>query len=738
MDTTFNATGANGTVYAVQVYSTNDVLNGGKILIGGDFTMVNGSPRNHIARLNADGTLDAGFNPGAGPNGSVRAIAIQVDGNVLIGGIFTSVAGNPLNYIARLTPNGSVDPVFTPGVGANDAVTCIAIQEDQKIVLGGVFTQASGVTRNRLTRLNPDGTVDPGINFGTGANGFVSTLVIQPDDELLIGGGFTQFNNQNTPYIARLYGRNGSGSGSLEFVSTNFQASQNGTNAVISVRRDGATGDPAIGNVYVTFSTGNFTAVAGVDYVGVTNTLTFPVGETFQTVTVPIINNSSNGVVAANKIANLTLSNPTDAALGLQPVATLTIVNINSSIGFSTPAYHVNKNAANGAAVISVTRGGGAIGVASVDFITTTNGTGIPGVDYIPTTNTVNFADGQSNATVSVPVINNGLVEGNTTVGMMLLNPTNVVLLPQTAAATLTIVDNGLAAGGFMFSATNYSVLETGTNAVITVVRTNGSVGQISVNYAASGGTATPGTDYALTNGSLTFLEGDLSKTFVVPVFNDLNLASNVTVNLTLSNPTGGSQIIGPATVPLTIVNQNIDLNFSQFGYFVDETNGPVTIGVNRTGNTNVAVSVYYTTTNGTAFAGTNYTTTSGILNFGVGETFQTFTIPIIYNPQITGNLLFFVNLYNPSSPGQLISPISAQVTINDDDTGLEFASATNSVSKANTNIVISVLRLGNTLGASSVDFNTLGGTALAGIEFAPTNGTLNFPAGISSNSFTL
>ena len=456
--------------------------------------------------------------------------------------------------------------------------------------------------------------------------------------------------------------------------------------------------------------------------------------------TVPIINTGSNGVVAANKIVNLALSNPTDAALGVQPISHLTIINVNSSVGFLTPAYEINKGTPNGAAVITVVRGGGAIGPASVDFTTTANGTAVPGVDYTPIMNyTIFFADGQSNATVSVPVINNGLVEGSTTVGMMLFNPTNLVLQPQNASATLSIVDNGLATGNFMFSATNYTVLETGTNAVITVVRTNGSVGRISINYATTGGTATPGVDYAPTNGSLTFSDGSgTSQTFTVPIFDDLNLTSNVTVNLTLSNPSGTAQIVGPTTVPLTILNQNVDLSFAQFGYFVDETNGSVTIGVTRTGNTNVAVSVQYATTNGTATAGTNYSTTSGALNFGVGETFQTFTIPILYDPQITGNLVFFVNLFNPSSPGQLISPVSTTVTVIDDDSGVEFASATNSVLKANTNVVISVLRLGNTLGQTTVNFNSLGGTAQGGIQFAPTNGTLTFIPGQSSNSFTL
>ena len=233
--------------------------------------------------------------------------------------------------------------------------------------------------------------------------------------------------------------------------------------------------------------------------------------------TVPIINNSTNGVVAPNKIVNLALSNPTDAALGAISTAQFTIININSSVGFATPAYEINKGTPNGAAVITVVRGGGAIGAASVDFTDHHHGTAQPRVDYNPVTNyTIFFADGQSNATVSVPVINNGLNEGSTTVGMMLLNPTNLILQPQNASATLSIVDNGLATGNFMFSATNFSVLETGTNAVITVVRTNGSVGRISVNYATTGGgSATLGIDYAPTNGALIFEDGSTnSQTF--------------------------------------------------------------------------------------------------------------------------------------------------------------------------------------------------------------------------------
>ena len=83
-----------------------------------------------------------------------------------------------MSHIARLNPDGTLDAAFNPGLGANDTVFSLALQSDNRIVVGGEFTRFSGVSRNRITRLNPDGTVDPTINFGTGANDFVAAIVM--------------------------------------------------------------------------------------------------------------------------------------------------------------------------------------------------------------------------------------------------------------------------------------------------------------------------------------------------------------------------------------------------------------------------------------------------------------------------------------------------------------------------------------------------------------------------------
>ena len=200
--------GADGTVYAIAVYPTNSIY-AGKVLIGGAFTHYNGTNLNYIARLNADGSVDTTFNPGSAANGTVNAIAIQLDGRVLVGGSFFQFNGVPLNRIARLNADGSLDAGFTAaiGTGVNNTVLGIALQADNRIVLVGQFTQVSGLTYNRIVRLLSTGALDTTINFGDGANSDVDAMVIQPANGMIvIGGAFTQFNDQSYNHLVRLYG----------------------------------------------------------------------------------------------------------------------------------------------------------------------------------------------------------------------------------------------------------------------------------------------------------------------------------------------------------------------------------------------------------------------------------------------------------------------------------------------------------------------------------------------------
>jgi uncharacterized delta-60 repeat protein len=190
--------GANGEILILIL------LPGGKILIGGNFSNYYGISRNRIARLNSDGSLDASFNPGTGANAGVFSIGLQSDGKILIGGAFTSYNGTGRNRIARLNSDGSLDSSFNLGTGANFAVLTIVLQSDGKVLLGGSFTAYNGISRNRIARINSDGTLDYSFDPGSGSNSTVRTIVLQYDGKILIGGEFFIFNGTSRNRIARL------------------------------------------------------------------------------------------------------------------------------------------------------------------------------------------------------------------------------------------------------------------------------------------------------------------------------------------------------------------------------------------------------------------------------------------------------------------------------------------------------------------------------------------------------
>ena len=121
--------------------------------LGGAFNItINGTNRYGLARLNSDGSLDNTFNPDVGG----YPIALQPDGKVLIGGSFTTVNGTNRNRIARLNADGGLDTSFNPGTGADGLVRSIALQSDGNVLIGGDFTTVNGEVRPRIARLYGD------------------------------------------------------------------------------------------------------------------------------------------------------------------------------------------------------------------------------------------------------------------------------------------------------------------------------------------------------------------------------------------------------------------------------------------------------------------------------------------------------------------------------------------------------------------------------------------------------
>ncbi|MGV8118813.1 MAG: carboxypeptidase regulatory-like domain-containing protein [Candidatus Xenobiia bacterium LiM19] len=254
INTSFNpGAGSSNPIEVIAVQSD------GKVIIGGNFTTYQTISRNNIARVNTDGSLDTSFNVGTGFNstGTVWALAVQSDGKIVVGGNFTTYNGSTCKYITRLNSDGSLDTSFAPAsTGADNLVNAVALQSDGKIVIGGVFSSYDGNTCWRIARVNADGTYDSSFKSNPGADSFVNSLAVQSDGKILIGGQFSAYDSSTRQRIARA---NTDGT-----VDTTFDSSTGANNNVetIGLQSDGRV---VIGGQFTTYGGINCNHVAQIN-----------------------------------------------------------------------------------------------------------------------------------------------------------------------------------------------------------------------------------------------------------------------------------------------------------------------------------------------------------------------------------------------------------------------------------------------------------------------------------------
>jgi uncharacterized delta-60 repeat protein len=203
-DTGFdNSTGFSGTRVRKIVIDSN-----GKIYAVGNFTSYKGVTENRIIRLNADGTKDTGFDNSTGFNGEVMDIAIDSNGKIYLVGWFTQYKGDSASGIIRLNPDGTKDTGFDNSTGFTSGgtliVSSLAIDANGKIYVGGNFTSYKGTSAISIIRLNPDGTKDTGFDNSTGANASVDVFAIDSNGKIYAGGAFTAYKGVTANYIIRL------------------------------------------------------------------------------------------------------------------------------------------------------------------------------------------------------------------------------------------------------------------------------------------------------------------------------------------------------------------------------------------------------------------------------------------------------------------------------------------------------------------------------------------------------
>jgi len=220
--------------------------------------------------------------------------------------------------------------------------------------------------------------------------------------------------------------------------------------------------------------------------------------------------------------------------------------------------------------------------------------------------------------------------------------------------------------GAIEFKSANFSGAENSGGATITIIRKGGDLGQVTVEFITSNGTAQAGLDYVATSGTVTFLNGESIKNVSVPLIDDNLNEPTETVNLSLANTTGGATLGARNTAVLSITQAGT-LQFSASSYNVNE-GGAIGITITRTGGSTGAVSVNFTTSDGTATAGSDYSAVNQSISFADGEVTQTNDLDVFTNQdcRAEGNETVTLTLSNPTGGAALGNPATAVLTIID------------------------------------------------------------------------
>lgn len=402
-----------------------------------------------------------------------------------------------------------------------------------------------------------------------------------------------------------------------------------------------------------------------------------------------------------------------------------------------------------GSVALRVVRSGKTDSAVTVNF-TTSDGTASAGLDYTATGGTLTFAAGDTDETITVPVASRPGFQGDRTFNVTLSQPGAGAELGGQITAAVTIQESEQPmAGVISFTQAAAIVSEAGGTVQLTVQRTGGSDGPVSVAVDTANGSASAGQDYTpITNGTIEFIGGDAApKTINIPIINDNAFEGDETFMVVLSNPTGGAILGAASTATVTIDEDDAApvqgaFRFGAATYSVAEGAGAATITVERVNGEGGEVSVQYATGDGSATAGVDYGSATGTLTWASGDTVpKSFQVAIIPNSLDQPDRQFTVTLSNPTGGAALAAPSIATVTIlNDDMAGvLSFESATASVPEDGGLIPLTITRTGGSDGSVAVTVNTGGGTAVAGKHYTGlSNQVVNFAEGQTSTTLNI
>jgi hypothetical protein len=570
----------------------------------------------------------------------------------------------------------------------------------------------------------------------------------------------------------------------ISFSQTTYDVSEGAGSVVLTVRVD-RSNDPDPGaNIQVDYRTlagsGAGSATPGSDYNNVgPETLTFGPGETSKSFAVPILEDSVfenpetfSAILSNPRVTNAGCTDPTnqDTCYYKRPTfgnssATVRILDNErgNTIQFSPASYSVSEAGPGGVpgqAVLTVTanRVDDPNTVLSVNY-TTEDGTAVAGSDYgaqtQPEMQVVTFGPGETQKTITITLINDGLIENGEDFTVTLTGFSNA--RPGTGATTarVTILDDDGGTSVIQFSASTYSVNESAGAAKLRVVRSGGIGFAVTVNYSTSDGSAVAPTDYSAARGTVSFAPGEYSKELPpenmppITVIDDADAESSENFSVSLSSPGANAALGTPAMATVTITDNDAGntIQFSPAAYTASEVSGNaepgvvvLTISANRTGDPNTVLQVNYVTRNDTAVDGQDYNFTAGTVTFNAGETQKQVTIQLINDNLIEATENFFVDLANPSNAA-LSSAATATVSISDDDGGtstIQFTAPEYSAAEGDGSALVTAVRSGGIGFTVSADYSTADGSAAAGQDYTLSVGSITFAPGEYSKQINI
>ena len=483
--------------------------------------------------------------------------------------------------------------------------------------------------------------------------------------------------------------------------------------------------------VTVQYATASGTATSGTDFTAASGTLTFAAGTDSQTVSVSTTGDSTD---EENETFTLTLSSPTNATLGATTTATGTI---NDDDGTSTLSV-ANASATEGSSVSFTVSLLPASGQQVTVQYATSGGTATSGTDFTAASGTLTFAPNETSKTVSVPTTEDTDTEADETFTLTLSSPTNATLGDDTATGTINDNDSTAlptvnVSGG---SATE------GASVTFTVSLLGATEETVTVQYATASGTATSGTDFTATSGTLTFLPlpGEDILTVSVPTTEDTDAEADETFTLTLSNPTNAT--LGANATATGTINEpdeeSLPLVSVSGGNSATEGNAvEFTITLSKASESLVTVNYTPHQARGdTATRDDDFSWLSGVLLLGPGATSGTIQVTTTDDPLEEEDETFTVTLTG-ATHAVLGASTSARGTILDNDSP-PTVSVSNASATEGSSVSFTVSLSAESGKPVTVDYATASGTATSGTDFTAASGTLTFTAGTDSQTVSV